>query len=124
MSPSSENTSKYHPDLIKVMKNGPNHCPFCANYFTVNSQLSFAKLVCNKCDFKPEIYDEKDTGAYNYIDFYINVFDIEVIVEVAARFLQASYNPEQQIFSLPLNQLNFNNLDQVTSKIKTYIIFS
>lgn len=124
MPPSSEPVLNYHPDLIKMMKHGPNRCPFCGHSFNLNDHTLFTRVSCNKCNFNPEIYDEKNTGTYNYIDFYINIFDMRIIVEVAARFLEASYDPEQHVFCLPLNQLNIDNIDQLISKLKTYIIFS
>ena len=37
MPPSSEPVLNYHPDLNKIMKNGPNHCPFCGNAFDLDA---------------------------------------------------------------------------------------
>jgi hypothetical protein len=111
----------YHPDLLKVMRYGKDNCPLCGRTL---SRSNFAVLTCEHCPGEVEIYSDADSGICDFIDFYFEVNDVQMIVNSDATIEKVSFNPERNSLWLPLKKLDFNNLKYLADKLKLYLLFS
>jgi hypothetical protein len=111
----------FHPDLLKVMRYGQNRCPNCCSMLDITK---FAFLTCAQCPEQVEIY--RDSGTCDYLDFYLQISNSQVVVDSGIKIKKIHFHVTSSgpYMSLPLNCLDFNNLDGLREKIKLYMTFS